>query len=58
MPGIDHKARAKDICGEARHRADLGNSSLIQRDTPGFGPRRNAEELRADLAAAKRYRDM
>jgi predicted dinucleotide-binding enzyme len=30
----------------------------IQRDTPGYGPRRNAEELRNDLAAAKRYRDM
>ena len=30
----------------------------IQRDTPGYGPRRNAEELRLDLAAAKRYRDM
>jgi hypothetical protein len=30
----------------------------IQRDTPGYGPRRNAEELRKDLAAAKRYRDM
>lgn len=30
----------------------------IQRDTPGYGPRRNAEELRADLAAAKRYRNM
>jgi predicted dinucleotide-binding enzyme len=29
----------------------------IQRDTPGYGPRRNAEELRRDLAAAKRYRD-
>jgi predicted dinucleotide-binding enzyme len=29
----------------------------IQRDTPGYGPRRNAEELRSDLAAAKRYRD-
>jgi predicted dinucleotide-binding enzyme len=29
----------------------------IQRDTPGYGPRRNAEELRADLGAAKRYRD-
>jgi predicted dinucleotide-binding enzyme len=27
----------------------------IQRDTPGYGPRRNAEELRKDLAAAKRY---
>jgi predicted dinucleotide-binding enzyme len=30
----------------------------IQRDTPGYGPRRTAEELRRDLAAAKRYADM
>jgi len=30
----------------------------IQRDTPGYGPRRTASELRKDLAAAKRYRDM
>jgi predicted dinucleotide-binding enzyme len=30
----------------------------IQRDTPGYGPRRNAEELTADLAAAKRYAEM
>ncbi len=30
----------------------------IQRDTPGYGPRRNAEELRRDLAAAKRYAEM
>jgi predicted dinucleotide-binding enzyme len=29
----------------------------IQRDTPGYGPRRNAEELRKDLQSAKRYRD-
>jgi predicted dinucleotide-binding enzyme len=29
----------------------------IQRDTPGYGPRRTAEELRRDLAAAKRYVD-
>src|SRR5262245_7590318 len=27
----------------------------IQRDTPGYGPRRTASELRKDLAAAKRY---
>jgi len=27
----------------------------IQRDTPGYGPRRTAEELRKDLSAAKRY---
>jgi predicted dinucleotide-binding enzyme len=29
----------------------------MQRDTPGYGPRRTAEELRRDLAAARRYRD-
>ena len=33
----------------------LSESWRIQRDTPGYGPRRNAEELRRDLAAAKRY---
>jgi predicted dinucleotide-binding enzyme len=27
----------------------------IQRDTPGYGPRRTAEELRKDLAAARRH---
>jgi len=27
----------------------------IQRDTPGYGPRRTAEELRRDLQSAKRY---
>jgi 8-hydroxy-5-deazaflavin:NADPH oxidoreductase len=30
----------------------------IQRDTPGYGPRRTADELRRDLAAARRYADM
>ncbi|MGO9262857.1 MAG: NADPH-dependent F420 reductase [Bryobacteraceae bacterium] len=29
----------------------------IQRDTPGYGPRRTAEELRRDLGAARRYAD-
>ena len=29
----------------------------IQRDTPGYGPRRTAEEMRRDLAAARRYAD-
>lgn len=29
----------------------------IQRDTPGYGPRRTAAELRKDLAAARRYAD-
>jgi predicted dinucleotide-binding enzyme len=32
----------------------LSESWRIQRDTPGFGPRRTADELRKDLAAAKR----
>ena len=32
----------------------LGESWRIQRDTPGYGPRRTAEELRRDLAAARR----
>jgi predicted dinucleotide-binding enzyme len=30
----------------------------IQRDTPGYGPRRTADELRKDLADAKRYAEM
>jgi predicted dinucleotide-binding enzyme len=29
----------------------------IQRDTPGYGPRSTAEELRRDLTAAKRHAD-
>jgi predicted dinucleotide-binding enzyme len=33
----------------------LAEGWRIQRDTPGYGPRRNAAELRRDLAAAKRY---
>ena len=32
----------------------LSDSWRIQRDTPGYGPRRTAEELRRDLAAAQR----
>lgn len=36
----------------------LSEGWRIQRDTPGYGPRRTAQELRKDLAAAKRYRDM
>jgi 8-hydroxy-5-deazaflavin:NADPH oxidoreductase len=33
----------------------LAEGWRIQRDTPGYGPRRTAEELRRDLAAAQRY---
>ena len=32
----------------------LRDSWRIQRDTPGYGPRRTADELRRDLAAARR----
>ena len=32
----------------------LSESWRIQRDTPGYGPRRTADELRRDLAAAQR----
>jgi len=35
----------------------LAEGWRIQRDTPGYGPRRTADELRGDLAAAKRYRE-
>jgi predicted dinucleotide-binding enzyme len=35
----------------------LSEGWRIQRDTPGYGPRRTAAELRRDLAAAKRYKD-
>jgi 8-hydroxy-5-deazaflavin:NADPH oxidoreductase len=30
----------------------------IQRDTPGYGPRRTADELRKDLASARRYAEL
>ncbi|MDQ1583039.1 MAG: 8-hydroxy-5-deazaflavin:NADPH oxidoreductase [Microbacteriaceae bacterium] len=36
----------------------LAEGWRIQRDTPGYGPRLNASELRQALASAKRYRDM
>src|SRR5262245_23546742 len=35
----------------------LKESWRIQRDTPGYGPRRTASELPKDLAAAKRYKE-
>ncbi|MGG7308191.1 NADPH-dependent F420 reductase [Curtobacterium sp. AB451] len=36
----------------------LAEGWRIQRDTPGYGPRLTAAELREALASAKRYRDM
>jgi predicted dinucleotide-binding enzyme len=35
----------------------LAEGWRIQPETPAYGPRRNADELRADIAAAKRLRD-
>lgn len=52
-------SRLLDTLGfDAVDAGPLGEGWRIQRDTPGYGPRRNAEELERDLAAAKRYRDM
>lgn len=58
-------AAAKAAVGELIDRfgfdvVDLGPLAegwRIQRDTPGYGPRRTADELRRDAAAARRYRD-
>jgi predicted dinucleotide-binding enzyme len=36
----------------------LAEGWRIQRDTPGYGPRLDADGLRTALAEAKRYRDM
>jgi len=36
----------------------LAEGWRIQRDTPGYGPELDAEQLRAATAEAKRYRDM
>jgi predicted dinucleotide-binding enzyme len=36
----------------------LAEGWRLQRDTPAYGIRRNAQELRVDLATARRYRDM
>ena len=57
-------AEAKRVVAELIDRfgfdvVDIGplkDSWRIQRDTPGYGPRRTADELRKDLAAAQRPR--
>jgi predicted dinucleotide-binding enzyme len=60
IAGNDQAAKAtvaQLIDGFGFDTVDLGRleeSWRIQRDTPGYGPRRNADELRKDLAAAKR----
>jgi predicted dinucleotide-binding enzyme len=60
IAGNDAKAKAEVAAIIDRFGFDvvdagpLSESWRIQRDTPGYGPRRNAQELRADLTAAKR----
>ena len=64
IAGDDESAKAAvtklldDFGFDAVDAGSLAEGWRIQRDTPGYGPRRNAAELRQDLAAAKRYRDM
>jgi predicted dinucleotide-binding enzyme len=49
-------ARLLDAFGfDAVDAGPLKEGWRIQRDTPGYGPRRTAEELRKDLLAATRY---
>jgi predicted dinucleotide-binding enzyme len=64
IAGDDEQAKAKvaallDQFGfDTVDAGPLSEGWRIQRDTPGYGPRRNAADLRRDLAAARRYRDM
>jgi predicted dinucleotide-binding enzyme len=64
IAGDDPQARATvagliDKLGfDAVDAGPLKEGWRIQRDTPGYGPRRNAEQLRQDLAMARRYADM
>ena len=52
-------ARLIDLFGfDVVDAGPLAEGWRIQRDTPGYGPRRTADELRRDLASAKRYREM
>jgi len=59
---LDAKTRVKELLDQfgfdAVDAGALKEGWRIQRDTPGYGPRRTAEELRRDLAAAKRYADL
>jgi predicted dinucleotide-binding enzyme len=58
---LDAKAKVKDLLDQfgfdTVDAGPLKEGWRIQRDTPGYGPRRTAEELRRDLAAARRYAD-
>ncbi len=64
VAGDDADARARVVAlldrfgFDAVELSPLSEGWRIQRDTPGYGVRRDADGLRADLAAARRYRDM
>jgi len=64
IAGNDHEAKATvtgllDQFGfDTVDAGPLKEGWRIQRDTPGYGPRRTAEELRKDLDAAKRYAEL
>jgi 8-hydroxy-5-deazaflavin:NADPH oxidoreductase len=52
-------ARLMDRFGfDAVDAGPLKEGWRIQRDTPGYGPRRNADQLRQDLSMARRYAGM
>ena len=57
----DAKARVKELLDQfgfdTVDAGPLKEGWRIQRATPGYGPRRTADELRGDLAAARRYAD-
>jgi predicted dinucleotide-binding enzyme len=64
IAGDDEKAKAivRDLIDkfgfDVVDAGPLKEGWRIQRDTPGYGPRRTAEEIRKDLAAAKRYAEI
>jgi predicted dinucleotide-binding enzyme len=64
IAGDDEKAKAivRDLIDQfgfdVVDAGPLKEGWRIQRDTPGYGPRRTAEQMRGDLAAAKRYAAM
>ena len=61
IAGDDREAKAvvarliEEFGFETLDAGPLKEGWRIQRDTPGYGPRRTADELRKDLASAKRY---
>lgn len=64
IAGDDDEAKAAvtafldDIGFDAVDLGALSEGWRIQRETPGYGPRLTADELREATAAARRYRDM